>query len=580
MPYDLLNRTRLVSIPDSCGGTLTAATISGLTPNKLQDYANTEHSLARVIAESIEARAVGVVPKTMNELLMSRIKEVDKDAIETRKIGGQSIVLPFTYRRRRTNIGAEYFSVASGGANAHAGTTFGGIVYPTSAWDVVVNTGPSKRATTALTNLERFFLPGEFVYIENLKASGTPGVDRSKRTTPFKVITSVNIDASTATVTIAANKTATGWAALSSPQKAVYQPTFGVVFVGTNNVRDQESWCYNQPSDISRSLIVDWNQTSRYTQCYNDEYARILKEITDGNVNEYLKAFQHLPLAEQNKMQRQRYEDKWMHSVFFGDVISEQQTAETYTSLDQVTDPDDGTLYGYKANAVGLRTLLANDGRVVDMNGGALDLDNLLSLSYEVWRNRRIDNDSVDTIDWMTDKDTAQLIHIAMIKYLKATYGFEVTMFFKQGEVLDQTTNLARYKYNKYTLPGLGFDLAVFVEEFFTDRATQYGNGTGGLQGGTDFSTAGRSIWLIDWADFNIGVLGTNQAKREYRGKVFADANALFSCVITPNTKHYDLRSMNWTTQIGDTARHLVVENFTLDCPTLTVSTCAPGYSS
>jgi hypothetical protein len=575
----LLDRTRLVSIPDSCGGTLTAATISGLTPAALEAYANTEHSLARIMAESAEARAIGVVPKTMNELLHSRIKEIGKDDIDTKKIAGQSIILPYTYRTRKTNISAESFAIASGAANANAGTTVDGIVYPTSAWDVVVNTGPSARST-ALTNIERHFLLGEFLYVENVDADGTAGTDRDKRTTPFKIINSVNTTSTTATVTIAANKTAAGWAALTSPQKAVYQPTFGVVFVGTNNVKDQESWCYNQPADLSRSMIADWNQTSRYTQCFNDEYARILKEITDGNVNEYLKAFQHMPLTEQNRLQRQRYDDKWMHSVFFGDVISEKQTAETYTQLEQVLDPEDGTLYGYKANAIGLRTLLANEGRVIDSHGGALDLDNLLALSYEVWRNRRVGSDAVETIDWMTDKDAAHLIHISMIKYLKATYGHEVSLFFKTGEIKDQTSGLIRYKYNRYTLPGLGFDLAVFVDEFFTDRVTQYGDGSGGLNGSVDFKTAGRSIWAIDWTDFNIGLLATNSAKREFKGRIYSDANALYSCVITPNTKHYDLRSTTWTTQIGDAKRSLVIENFSLACPTLTISTCAPGYGS
>jgi len=575
----LLDRTRLVSIPDSCGGTLTAATIAGLTPAGLEAYANTEHALARIMAEAAEARAIGVVPKTMNELLHSRIKEINKDDIDTKKIAGQSIILPYTYRTRKTNIGAESFSIASGGAHASAGSTVGGIVYPTSAWSVVVNTGPSSRST-ALTNIERHFLKGEFLYVENINSAGTAGVDRDKRTTPFRIVNSVNTSPTTATVTIAANKTTAGWAAMSAPQKAIYQPTFGVIYVGTNNVADQESWCYNQPADLSRSMIADWNQTSRYTQCFNDEYARILKEITDGNVNEFLKAFQHMPLTEQNKLQRQRYDDKFAHSVFFGDVLDETQTPETYTSLPQVLDPEDGTLYGYKSNALGLRTLLANEGRVIDSHGGALDLDNVLALSFEVWRNRRIGNDSVEVIDWMTDKDTAHLIHIAMIKYLKATYGFEVTQFFKAGEIIDQTSKLVRYKYNRYQLPGLGFDLAIFVDEFFTDRVTQYGNGSGGLHGAVDFQTAGRSIWMIDWTDFNIGLLATNSAKREYKGRIYSDANSLYSCVITPNTKHYDLRSTTWTTQIGDAKRSLIIENFTLACPTLTISTCAPGYGS
>ena len=97
-----------------------------------------------------------------------------------------------------------------------------------------------------------------------------------------------------------------------------------------------------------------------------------------------------------------------------------------------------------------------------------------------------------------------------------------------------------------------------------------------GANSSVDFRASGRSIWLIDWSDFNIGVVATNSAKREYKGKVTAEANSLFSCVIALNTKHYDLRSTTWTTQLGDAARHLVIENFSLARPTITLNPAAP----
>jgi hypothetical protein len=562
----LTDKVRIVSIPDSCGGTLTAASITGLTPSVLSSYSKIEHDKARVIAEAVEARTIGVVPKTLNDLLFSRITEIDKAALNKRSVAGQSLILPFSYRNRRTNLGSEYFNISAGVATTGAGT--GSI--PASAWDVTVNVGASPRAS-ALTDLHRYFLPGEYVYVENVKSSGVAGVDRDKRVTAFKIVAASTVSG-VCKVTLAANRTAAWWSAASSPEKAIYQPTFGVVHIGTNSIGDHESWCYNQPSDFSRSMIIDWHQTSRYTQCYNDEYERILGELLAGNVNQVEKNYNWLSMKEQNARQRKVYEDKWAKDLFFGDVIDEKQlNPELYAQLPPVVDPEDGTVYGYKARSLGLRTLLANESRVVDMHAGPLDLDMLFSLSYEVMRNRKATGDSVDVIDWMTDKDTAQLLNIAFIDFLKKNYGVSTTQFVEQGKVLDGVK--VAYRYNRYTFPGVGFDIAVFVEEFFSDRVLAFANGA---NSSVDFRASGRSIWLIDWSDFNIGVVATNSAKREYKGKVTAEANSLFSCVIALNTKHYDLRSTTWTTQLGDAARHLVIENFSLARPTITLNPAAP----
>ena len=139
---------------------------------------------------------------------------------------------------------------------------------------------------------------------------------------------------------------------------------------------------------------------------------------------------------------------------------------------------------------------------------------------------------------------------------------------------------MVAFTYKKYDIPTIGFQIAVFVDQYFTDRATFFGDGSGGLNGSVDFKTRGRAIWAIDWTDFNIGIVATNQAKREYKGKVFSEANALFATVITPNTKHYDLRSTTWTTQLGDAKRHVLIENYNLTtAPSVTLSVGAPGLA-
>jgi hypothetical protein len=85
----------------------------------------------------------------------------------------------------------------------------------------------------------------------------------------------------------------------------------------------------------------------------------------------------------------------------------------------------------------------------------------------------------------------------------------------------------------------------------------------------------------MDWSDFDLSIVGTNSAKREYAGKVTADARTEYSCVIALNTRHYDLRSTTWTLQIGDAKRSVMIENFNLDeIPTYTLDSAAPGYTT
>lgn len=568
----ITDKVRITTIPHGCTS-LTAANVQAVTPAYIESLGMRE-DVNKVLASMAEARAVGVVAKPMWELLQGRITEIGKDKLNQRSVRSTSLVLPFSYRDRRTNIGQEYFNITAGIVSPNAGSTVGGISYPTSSWalTVGVNTATPVNFNSALDNVSRQFLPGEYIYVENVNAAGTLGVDRSRRVISLKVINSVHVSAGVATITVAAPFTTSAWAALTAGQKAPYQPTFGVVTIGTNAVGDYESWCNNQAATTSHSLLVDWHQTSRYTQCSNDEYERILSEILDGNLNPYAKSFAgYESLAEQNKKAFQLYQQKWAHDIFYGQPIDETQNSpENYATLPPIVDVEDGTVYGYKAKALGLRTLLANESRVIDMQGAALNLDNLLKESYMVHRVRKESGEDASCIDWMTDKDTATLLHVTLVKHLKDTYQFTTTQFFESGKVVDATTGLKKFSYVRYQIPGMPFDVAVFVEDFFTDRMTNFLNGSGtNGQGAVNFLESGRSIFVVDWSDFNLGIVATNSAKREYKGKVTADANSLYSCVIAMNTKRYDLRSTTWTTQLGDAKRHVIFENFTLGAMTL-----------
>lgn len=557
MAGELLNKVRYVSIPDGSSN-LTRANFTGMTPDRFQAMATTAYNEAKLLTQAVEARAVGVVASSFEELLNSRIAQIDKKAIQEKKVPQGSIILPFSYRQRKANTPQDDFNIVAGASDT---------TYSTHGWKITVKFSPKWAATwggAVPTFLARYFLKDEYIYAEFVNSAGTLGTDRDVRLTPFKVVATADVDGSGnngAYVWIEPCVTTTTWTGLTAAQKAVHQPTHGYLHLGTNNVADEESWAKNQASDLSKSLLVDWHQTSRYTQHYNDVYADTLKRVLNGDVNDYQTAFANLSLADQNKQQYARYKRKWLNSVVYGQAINENQTVEGYNNLPQVVDPENAALYAYKANALGLRTLLANENQVVDLHGADLDLKVVFDLAWKLKRNREATGESHEVICFQTDKDTASKIDVQILTACKNFYGENITRFYEKGEVRANDGEI-RYVYKKYDLPGQDFQLAIFVEKFLTDRLYNFGDGTGGAEGSVNFKQAGRAMWAVDWNDFNIGIVATNSAKREFKGDTYANAFELYSAVITPNTKHYDLRSTTWTTQIGDAKRSLMIENF------------------
>lgn len=556
---------RLITVDESCGCTLTRASITGMTPDAFEALGNQETDYQRLIGQAAEAKLIGVPERTLRDLLMSNVKNI-KGSLSKEPIQNESVILPYVYKTQRANVNSNYFSIEAGVATPGRGT--GSI--PGHAWDITINTGPSPFAS-ALQQLYRFFLPGQTVFIHTLQ---DPTGSKISRSLQFSIINAVEADSggvSKAVVTIVPNYTYTYFQTLSSGEKTVYSPTFGTVLVGANSVSDYESWCYNEAAINNRKLLTYWLQTSRETICYNDEY---LKALESAYTNEYFKKFKELPLAEQNRQQRSQSERKWLNSVFYGQQINENQNPETYTSLPTVTDIEDSSCtYEYKANALGVRTQLGNCSRITDLQGGNLDLDFLFQALYNLKRNREATGGSVDTIDAMTDRLTADIIRQVMTTYYKTKYNVDTTRFYEPGKKL-MFDNQVLFNYDLYQIPEVGINLAVFNDTYFNDYLAAFTTGANNASGNptTNIATRGRKLWLLDWSDVSIGVAGTQAVRRNYPDPTVV---GLYKCVITPNVKHYELRSTKWTVMIEDPNRHAILENFSSDCPTLTVNPCS-----
>jgi hypothetical protein len=546
---------RIINVSASTGCTLTRADIRGMTPQDFEDQGFKEIGMDKVYAQAQEARAAGYVESTLQVLLMSKITNIKGQLTKTNIKGSDSVILPYISRRQKRTINSNYWKITAGTPTPGAGA---GGVHPGS-FDLTVVNNPSTLAST-LQDLEQYFLPGKALFVEYASAANVA------YSLQYKIISAAT-NGGVTKVTVEPNYSVTGWGNLTAAQKLPFQiggaaggnaQAGTIAYLGVNSVSDFESWGHQDNAENTNSLLNYFLQTSRIVHEYTDEYLRALNSALTSN---YFKIFRQLPLAEQKRIQQAKYDRDMVNSAFFGQRINENQTVEGYRNLPQVKDPSnpDCTLE-YKSNALGFRTQLSDCGRVLDHQGNKLNLDTLLQTLYYVKRAREATGEQVQVIDAMTDRFTAGRIQDIFISYYKQKYGVVTERQYRPNQKLTFQDQV-ELTYNIYQLPPElgGFDFAVFTHQFFDDK----------LAAAADANRA-RYLWIIDWSDIELGIAGTNSAQRRTN-----EADQLYNYVIKANIKHITLNSMTWCPIIEDPNRHYLVENFSTECPSLTVSGCS-----
>ncbi len=611
---------RAMVVDDSCGCTLTKANFRAMTKDMFEGQGFDEVGMASIIAQAKEARLAGAQERTLTDLLLSR-----HVSLPTAKGGGsESIIAPFSLVPQRNTVNPHYFQVyagsvpattdaaiASGGtALVSTATTGAGAALPmegtstaaianTMAWTLKVYLGPDPGSgittqnfnKSTIDNIGRFFLPGMYIMVET-NGNGiidAPGADSDSYSVQMKVIGAQSLTNQTvngtagyeaAEVIVVPSLDAATWGAYEGVGPLVdanatdaekllkqqNQPIAGTLSVMANSVSDYESWCHQGPAINDLNLIEYWQQTMRWTHCYNEEY---LKALEAPYSSEWFKKFRSLPLSQQRKQQEQLHERAFYNTVFYGQAINDKQTVNGYTDLPKVYDSADDTCHlEYKANTLGIRTQLDACGRVHPGANAALNLDTILEAAYAVKRERENTAGTVDTIDCMTDRFTAAKVHDIMIKYYKAKYSADIALFIQANQKLtDTVTGKVKYTYNKYDIPAHGLNLAVFTAPYFDDRLTATVGAPTALAAG--MKSRARTFWMIDWSHIAINIVKTNSVKRQ------TDVdNDIYNCVMQPNVNHYILNSKTFEVRVGNTNRHVVIENFTDGCPSLTVAGC------
>jgi hypothetical protein len=553
---------RIVPVNSACGCTLTATTIQGLAPQDIVNLGYKEIYLTKAILEAAEAKMLGIPENPLMDLLNSRIKDI-KDKLTIQKVDEQSIVQPFIQRRQRAVNNVNYFIVSAGIAAPGAGT--GNI--PASAWQLTLGLSASPWQNP-LQAISRYFVPGMTILLRTWDNV----VTKTARTLQFTIISSTEADVGStpyANVVVYPPVSAANWTAYTNAQRLVYQPTFGLAEFGHNSIHDRESYCNNLASDMSMNLVVNWLQTSRESYCREQSYEQTLDQILKGKVNDYLKGFVFTSIAEQQKQMKAAYDRAWFNSVFFGQAIDvDNQTVQNWQNLPQVYDlVNPSCSLAYKANALGIFTLLNECTRVVDLQGLPLNLNSIFNALYYLKRIRATGADRILVIDSMTDRYTASSIFETMTKYYKARYNWLTERFAKMGEKITHD-GMMMFEYDIYDVKEAGVKWAVFQLDYFNDLV----DAAAVPEVGWSLSTRVNNLWFIDWSDVTVGVAGQKSVQRKSPNP--NTDLALWQCVIDPNVRSYDLRSKIWTVMVDRPNRHLIYHNYASGCPDVSIPNC------
>lgn len=538
----------LINVDDASSCSLTRADIKAMTPSDFEAQDTQEVRMDQIIAQEKELRMTGVQIKGLHDLLLSRMRPGSRGVIGKDQFN-RSVIAPFSLIPQRSTVNAAYFEVEAGAADPSAGNN--GI--PSNAWQVTIKNDQSTFATS-LKDLETYFLKENNVVV--LWKDGT-----TAHSAQFRIEKTVNADAGgveKAKLTLVPNYTEAGFDGLTAANKKPWQPTAGVLIPLANSISNYESWCNQYPTELPGKLRDFWWHTMRRTFAYNEEY---VKALNAPLTSDYFKKFRMLPLADQRKRQGVMFQRDFMNTVFYGDRINENQTANGYTNLPKVLDPaDPSCVMEYKANTLGYRTQLNECSRVIDEENGALDFDVIKDKLYEVKRYREaVTGGTVDRIDGMTDRTTFGLVQQLMFDYYKKKYNTDITRFYRPGEPL-RANGQVLWDFMLFEFPEEGFELALMRDTYFDDHLAAFP---------TAQKSRGRQLWFPDWTDVHIDVTDTKSVSRKTN-----EADELYRCVIQPNVRHYQLNSQTIQVQVEDPNRHLIFENFSGACPTITYDGC------
>lgn len=476
---------------DTCG-TITKASIDHMSVTDLNSVF-TDGGLFRDLqawfVHSIEMKSCGTKSYAWYDWIManadrSMFTEVYKNAIRpgAKAVRGPSLLHPFIMGRQESVVNRDYWKLENGIANsAYTGdqpaTGIGTMTQGplTAAQKALGAAGDRVIRVTQRHGMPldpAWFLDRQVIYI----FTSTGGVTQQGN---WKVLAAA-VDDSLTYIDVLV--TSDGNAASTEPYKTDpgASATKGVIIHGVNNVNDYEKWCNNRINVDPRKMVPFWYQACRNTRCVDSEYLAVFQRLMASGVNEAFRQFGDLDMAERNRQDELAWQKEFVNSFLFQKPISTNQTLTLWENLEAINSVTEvalqpglgGKLQARRANWIGVKEQLRSCGRVKDLLGNPLALNEFFQINYDIMRARKTSapGRKVTRLDWHTNAHYRDFFYRGMIAYYKDYYQDTARYVLNFGD-----TNSIDMTYDVYRVPfPANVEIAVISSEFFDDLLTEY----------------------------------------------------------------------------------------------------------
>lgn len=365
-------------------------------------------------------------------------------------------------------------------------------------------------------------------------------------------------------------------------------PVQGYLTRGSPNVDDYEKNCDEQPAYLNKKMVPFWIGTTRWSMCKSSKYDEYRDLVRENNI--LFREFGDVDDVEKNRQLALDFQKRWTNNFFSAKALPNQTLAD-YDQLEDITSfdgsddnlgVDGGICVGKRAEPVGVYEQLAECQRVVDLQGGLLNLPALFQSFYNMIRVRVTKGNMSRVIDVFTDSNTAELINQAMISYYNAKYNNTLrTTLDVGGEGVSHMNPLTvmqakkaefGFYYRSYPLSfPQGVTMNVLTHWAFDDELD-----VALLSGIPDTA---RKLMILDFTGIYPGIIQSNRVIAETGDlKTLAKINPDFACVMKVHTRKQTLNSMTYTTVVECPAASLWIENFSGDLPNHLPDPNTPSY--
>ena len=493
----------------------------------------------------MEIKMCESVQNGLYDFFMANKVSMTKGLTTRRQDAGTLEIAPYVMARQYSPINNEYWAVT------HGATVEG----EANQWSVRV------ASTTNIPASTQAFPAGLRVFIQGKSAGG------SATRTAWGVV-SATLSGGGDYVTLVLQSYNDKSKLMPAHSDKLAAPVTGIMTRGTPNVSDYEKWCNEAPTYLNWKNVPFWVENVRDSFCRSELYAKWRKLVLEDNA--LYKELFDLPEIERNKQIAADFQKRLVQQMFWGKAGSVYQDLTNYSSLPSITIPTigpvgtDGATLGveggrcvsHRADMIGIYEQHAECGRVLDLQGGVLNIPSLARALYNMYRVRKANGTkNPGVFDCFCDSQFAELVSQGMLAYYNAKSQNTMRLNVNgEGFAIAKKANFG-FSYRSFNLfwPQ-NVTINIITHEFFDDQLTALA--------ASGIEDTGRVFWILDLAGIRPGIIASNRKVNKTGNlNTMAAVSSDAACVMETPWVEWTHYSMLMTMIVDCTYGNLIIEN-------------------